>query len=658
MSTPARPVRRLGALAASATVLATALTVVTAVNGPSARAADWSDCLTGPTDRQAVFERASQISGVPEAVLLGVSYQESRWDSHGSSPSTSGGYGPMHLTETPAVPEQVEEHASGKGDPSVPEQPPRRTADPSPSARTTETVDLAHRVTGLSVEDLKADPVANICGGAAVLATYQREAGGASELTDWSAGVAAYSGSAEHRTAVRFAEQVFAKIRTGEQRRTNDGHLVQLPSVPSAQVEEAEVRKLDLVETDAGGADCPTSLACQDIPAPYEWYGEPDPLAYGNHDLGERPKTMDIDYIIIHDTEATWDTTLDLVTDPTYLAWNYSLRSSDGQVAQHVDNSDVGWHAGNWYVNMHSIGLEHEGFAAKGASWYTESMYQTSAELVRYLAAKYDVPLDRAHIIGHDQIPGVLPQNVAGMHWDPGPYWDWEHYMELLRSPIKPDRRGKSDVVTVKPGFAGNDQPLVGCETAGVACEQQGTNFVYLHSQPSEDSPLVSDIGLRPSGAPSTTQVSDIGARVAAGHELLVERRVGDWLGVWYLGQLAWLHSPKADPVVVPSQGQVVVPKGDQPVPVYGRAYPERSAYPATIAYQTVAPLQYRIQPGQAYVVADTDIESDYYYAKSFDCAHIVDDCTQVVGEDRYYLIWFGHRMAYVRAADVDLVRG
>jgi hypothetical protein len=33
-------------------------------------------------------------------------------------------------------------------------------------------------------------------------------------------------------------------------------------------------------------------------------------------------------------------------------------------------------------------------------------------------------------------------------------------------------------------------------------------------------------------------------------------------------------------------------------------------------------------------------------------------DCTDVVGQDRYYQIWFGHRIAYVRAADVTLRRG
>ena len=53
---------------------------------------------------------------------------------------------------------------------------------------------------------------------------------------------------------------------------------------------------------------------------------------------------------------------------------------------------------------------------------------------------------------------------------------------------------------------------------------------------------------------------------------------------------------------------------------MYGRAYPEESAYPSQIPYQTVVPLQYSIKPGQAYVLADAHLQTDYYYAKTFRC--------------------------------------
>jgi N-acetyl-anhydromuramyl-L-alanine amidase AmpD len=78
---------------------------------------------------------------------------------------------------------------------------------------------------------------------------------------------------------------------------------------------------------------------------------------------------------------------------------HYVIRSSDGQVTQMVPTKDVAWHAGNWTMNEHSIGIEHEGIATQGGTWYTEQMYRASADLVRYLAAKYHIPLDRRRIL-------------------------------------------------------------------------------------------------------------------------------------------------------------------------------------------------------------------------------------------------------------------
>ena len=79
--------------------------------------------------------------------------------------------------------------------------------------------------------------------------------------------------------------------------------------------------------------------------------------------------------------------------DPTYLGWNDTIRSDDGHVVQHLEAKDIGFQAGNWYVNQHSIGIEHEGFAAQGARWYTESLYENSATPAKYLANKYSVSL-------------------------------------------------------------------------------------------------------------------------------------------------------------------------------------------------------------------------------------------------------------------------
>ena len=351
---------RWASVAAAAALAAGGLTLVAS---PQAQAADWNRCLTGPTDRQAVFERASDVSGVPVKVLLGVSYLESRWDDHGGQVSSSGGYGPMHLTQDAAA-AHARETAEAKG-------------DGSPAALDTGTLTAASKITGIDRATLRSDDVANVCGGAAVLASYQPDTT-TTAPSAWSKAVGTYAGSADPQERLDFAKQVFTTIRSGESRTTNDGQKVTLAPTQGAAVDSAAVAAT--IPSGDEVVDCPVVLGCESLPAPYEQYGT-TASQYGNHDLANRPKDgLSIDYIVIHDTEGSYATSIKLVDDPTYLAWHYTIRSSDGHVAQHVNPKNVGFQAGNWYVNTHSIGIEHEGFAATGAAWYTESMYQASAD--------------------------------------------------------------------------------------------------------------------------------------------------------------------------------------------------------------------------------------------------------------------------------------
>lgn len=592
-----------------------------------------------------MFSDASVQHGVPEQVLLALSYAQTRWDDHGAHPSTSGGYGLMHLTDVDA--RTTAETATGG----------RVFESSSPALHT---LDTAAGLIGKDGISLRLDPAANISGGAALLASYQRSLGlpvGAdTDAGQWYGAVALYSGASEDGVARVFADDVYAVLAAGAARTTNTGEQLSVPAffgVPDRdQLARTGLRK----SGPSSDVDCPVALACEWLPAPYQAVGDPALGDYGNHDKGDRPNTGKIDYIIIHDTEGGWQGTLNLVQDPNWVSWQYTMRSADGKTWQHVKHKDVAWQAGNWYVNMHSIGIEHEGRAAQGATWYTEPMYRNSARLVRYLAHKYRIPLDRGHIIGHDQVPGTIPGTVRGMHWDPGPYWDWEHYFTLLGAPIwgthKPLEVG--DIVTIKPGFDDNHQVMTGCNPDGT-CAPQGSNFVYLRQAPDDAAPLVKDAGLRPDGSNSTRHVSDIGARAAAGTSYVVAELDGEWVAVWYLGAKGWFRNPHTDRDALARPGLVVKPKADRlTVPVYGRAYPEASAYPAGIPVQAVTPLQYTIGAGQAYPVSDATIQTDYYRATVFNGAPPTDR-VQVLGKDRYYQIFFGHRMFYVRAADVDL---
>jgi hypothetical protein len=279
-------------------------------------------------------------------------------------------------------------------------------------------------------------------------------------------------------------------------------------------------------------------------------------------------------------------------------------------------------------------------------------MYRSSARLVKYLAAKYDIPLNRQHILGHDNVPGPTGAYIPGMHTDPGPYWDWGHYMALIGAPVHATAGSWGGIVTIDPTYETNQPVYTGCVTAGVACAAHGSTAVRLYSAPSEDAPLVRDIGLHGATGASTTGVNDMGARASTGQQFAVAERQGDWTAIWYLGQKAWFHNPATDPTAVDAVGLVVTPKpGVAGVPVYGRAYPEVSAFPAGVPVQALSPMPYTVPAGQRYVVGNA-VHGEYYYSVTFDPAS-----HQVVrGRQLYYEIQLGARVEYVLAADVTLL--
>ncbi|RNG22648.1 N-acetylmuramoyl-L-alanine amidase [Streptomyces botrytidirepellens] len=640
---------------------ASAAFLLPAVSAPAARADQPPGGTPSPEGAgplQRAFAAAAKEHGVPLSVLLGVSYLQSRWDGHRGAPSVTGGYGPMHLTDAFTALSSAPHHSQGtedaRGDLARPLKVPEASVpEPRQLPARLRTLDRAAELTGLSAAELRGDAAANVRGGAALLAAAQKRLGlpPSDDPADWYAAVAAYPGADSAAAAAVFADDVYEVIRGGAARTTGDGERVTLDAVPGVAPDRRQLRSLGLPDPKRDPhVEAPGNVSCEWIPAPYEQFGDND---YGNHDLGNRPLSQSIDYIVIHDTEGSWDTTIKLVQDPTYVSWQYTLRSSDGHIAQHVPLKDVAWHAGNWYVNAKSIGLEHEGFLTAPDAWYTEAMYRSSARLVKWLARRYGIPLDRQHILGHDNVPGTTATTIRGMHTDPGPYWDWAHYFSLLGAPFHRTAGASGGLVTIRPDYETNEPVYTGCATAGQECAPHGSSAVRLHTAPSSDAPLVKDIGLRPDGADSTTGVNDTGARATTGQQYALAGRQGDWTAIWYLGQQAWFRNPRRRPTAVYGKGLVVTPKpGLAEVPVYGRAYPEKEAYPEGVPVQAVAPLPYKLLAGQRYALG-LRTQGEYLWATTFDAnGHIV-----VRGQDVYYQIQFGHRVAFVRAADVRVRR-
>jgi N-acetyl-anhydromuramyl-L-alanine amidase AmpD len=577
-----------------------------------------------PNGLQAAFAQASREFGVPQSVLLAVSYNETRWEQHAGRPSTWGGYGLMHLTDVGAS------RARGDG-----------VARSGADARL-HTLLTASRLIGASPQSLKTDAAQNVRGGAALLARYERRLVGSTpdDPAPWYGAVARYSGSSVGLVARGFADDVYATIRSGASRRTALG-LVTLRA-QAVRPDRATARALDLRGAQPSDAECPNGLDCRFVPAAYQ-QNSADPGDYGNYDLANRPADgLDIRYIVIHDTETSYDDAIAIFSNPlAYVSAHYVVRSSDGEITQMVRTKNVAWQAGNWYVNMHSVGIENEGVAVDGATWYTEQLYHATARLTRYLAERFGVPLDREHIVGHDDVPGPTAPFQAGMHWDPGPFWNWSHFMALVGAPTNPsgdDRTGR--IVTIAPKWDTNRPVVTYCDPTCRTLPSQPANFVYLRTAPSEGAALIHDPGLPGSG---TTRANDWGDKAVTGQTFAVAERLSDWTAIWYGGQKAWFADPNGRSEV-PGGGTLVTPRvGLASIPVYGRAYPTSIS---------TATLGYTIPAGQTYVAKDL-VTGSYYEATTFN-----DPASYRLWTDatRFYEIRFNHRIAYLRADDVQVV--
>jgi hypothetical protein len=598
--------------------------------------------VADPNHLQVGFAAASKEFGVPESVLLAVSYGETRWEQHDGAPSTDGGYGVMHLTDVSPT--------TASGDTAGPPDP---TGQADGSIFNQHTLLAAATMLDESPDRLKSDPIENIRGGAALLARFARDLLGAMPTSDadWYGPVAKYLGSSDPAASLAFADGVFSTIQQGVSRVTADGQVVTLVA-EAITPNRSTASALELPSIVQFPAECPADVSCRVVPA-----------GPGHVNVANRPADgIAIRYIVIHDTEASYDGTIRVWQKAGGVdSAHYIIRSSDGQITQAVQTKNIARHAGNWYMNSHSIGIEHEGYALQGATWYSEPLYQASAKLVQYLAAKYDVPLDRAHILGHDNIPGQTPQAQGQMHWDPGPFWDWNHYMELLGAPlVATGAPAVGKVVTIAPAFGANPLIVSQCDAHGCSdLPRQSSSFVFLCTAPRADAPLIADPTLQKPGKtadPGTTKGSDWGDKAAVGEQFYLADRQGDWSAIYYAGQKVWFYDPAGARSVIDGRGTLIRPKaGLATISVFGQAYPEPAAYPASARTPSITPLPYVIPAGQLYV-ATGPISSDF--ARPLGGLTGPDTAPVVKGQDTYFEIFFNHRVAFVQTADVEVVAG
>ncbi len=159
----------------------------------------------------------------------------------------------------------------------------------------------------------------------------------------------------------------------------------------------------------------------------------------GNFKAWTEKKPRKIGYIIIHTVEGTYAGCISWFQNPKSNVSAHYVVSRAGEVTQMVRDEDIGYQAGNWRMNVESIGIEHEGYAHKENGW-TLAQVRASAALTRWLCLRYGVPMDRRHIIGHVEVPR------PSTHTDPGEFFDWDYYLMLVR--------GGGHLDPKKPGVA------------------------------------------------------------------------------------------------------------------------------------------------------------------------------------------------------------
>lgn len=122
-------------------------------------------------------------------------------------------------------------------------------------------------------------------------------------------------------------------------------------------------------------------------------------VATGNYD--ESRST--IDRVIIHTMVGSWQSAANRFAQyGTQVSAHYGIKM-DGGLVHWLEEYFTAYHAGNYAMNQRSIGIEHEDNGNYNGI-RPDTLYNTSAKLVRDICLFYNIPIDRKHILKHSEI--------------------------------------------------------------------------------------------------------------------------------------------------------------------------------------------------------------------------------------------------------------
>lgn len=327
----------------------------------------------------AEFETAAEEYGVPKDLLLAMGYVNTLWE---MPPPSASPY------------EEGDLHGRGTFGIMQLEQNPSR-----------DSLGRTASLTGLSEEEIKSERAANVRAGTALLADIQGE-DKPQDINGWQETVSEYAGDD------LYVQEVYEVLENGASATISTGESLDLAR--QAKIEVPQTRSAYGSASDYGRAI---------------WR----PAYKGNYTNSNRESSYNIDTIVVHVVQGSYSGAVNWFQDPRAGVSAHYTVSRGGRIAQSVRHADIAYHAGHWGTNKHSIGIEHEGYV-NNPDWFTAKMYRASARLAAYAVRRHRIPIDRRHIIGHNQVPGCPgPGGGASCHTDPGKYWNWDKYLRLIK---------------------------------------------------------------------------------------------------------------------------------------------------------------------------------------------------------------------------------
>ncbi len=538
------------------------------------------------------FTQASQESGVPVELLKALCQMEGHLSMHGGIPSVGEGYGCMNLVHTETT-DGCKVMIENRGD----------ACTHHFTRRQIDTLGHSAQLLGVSSDQIKSDFATNIRAGAAIL--HEQAIAHSSthtlptQLSDWYDAVAAYSNATVPATATMYADAVFKLLQSGFTATTDSGETITLApqSVTPKHTTNLSVNA-SATSSSTLPAGCTTAKAeyapainCIIDQATHDCntVASDQPC---NYESANRPQDLDISRIVIHDIEGSALAALATFQDASSAVSTHYIVDTDGTVYQVLRNEDIGYQAGNYWYNQHSIGIEHTGFDATGYQWYNATEYLASAKLVAYLINQYHIPFNHDYIVSHGTIPSPT-LGTSPNHVDPGPYWLWEYYGKLIAQqhvPLPPVSR-HAGLVTLLPPTGRKPFGPNGTET------QDNFNFFSLYTGPSTTSGLIPHTG-------NTSDITDETTNVETAISYYYSDRKLDEAGtgkimykIWY-GELdqpdatppnnqyahakqAWLAVPAGSAIEGIGSGNVVSlnQQGASVAPIYGRPLTQAAGY-------------------------------------------------------------------------------